>query len=93
MRTQVETGALVVSRGLITWRIPCRTFRYQPPCKAVLAARIDRLSPEEKSVRQTTAVMGVEVPSTPLQAVWELPEEVFSPGPRASAGRSSSAMR
>ena len=43
----------------------------------VLAARIDRLPPEEKRLLQTAAVMGTEVPLTLLQAVVELPEEAL----------------
>src|SRR5437899_2125527 len=41
---------------------------------AVLAARIDRLPPEEKSLLQTAAVIGTEVPVPLLQAVAERPE-------------------
>jgi tetratricopeptide (TPR) repeat protein len=42
--------------------------------QAVLAARIDRLPPEEKHVLQTAAVIGTEVPLPLLQAIAELPE-------------------
>jgi tetratricopeptide (TPR) repeat protein len=37
--------------------------------QAVLAARIDRLPPEEKRLLQTAAVLGLEVPQVLLQAV------------------------
>jgi predicted ATPase len=40
----------------------------------VLAARIDRLPPEEKHVLQTAAVIGTEVPLPLLQAIAERPE-------------------
>jgi predicted ATPase len=43
--------------------------------QAVLAARIDRLPPEEKRLLQTAAVIGREVPLALLQAIAELPEE------------------
>jgi tetratricopeptide (TPR) repeat protein len=43
--------------------------------QAVLAARIDRLPPEEKRLLQTAAVIGTEVPFVLLQAIVELPEE------------------
>ncbi|MBI3990353.1 MAG: hypothetical protein HY347_12150, partial [candidate division NC10 bacterium] len=36
--------------------------------QAVLAARIDRLPPEEKHLLQTAAVIGKDVPSPILQA-------------------------
>src|SRR5262249_25457951 len=42
--------------------------------QAVLAARIDRLPPEEKRLLQTAAVIGNEVPLPLLQAIAELPE-------------------
>ena len=49
-----------------------------PPAPAtvqeVLAARIDRLPPEEKRLLQTAAVIGTEVPLPLLQAIAELPE-------------------
>jgi tetratricopeptide (TPR) repeat protein len=43
--------------------------------QAVLAARIDRLPPEEKWLLQTAAVIGTEVPLALLQAIGELSEE------------------
>ena len=48
--------------------------------QAVLAARIDRLPPEEKQLLQTAAVIGTEVPLPLLQAVAEVPEEVLRLG-------------
>jgi predicted ATPase len=43
--------------------------------QAVLAARIDRLPPEEKQLLQTAAVIGTEVPLALLEAMAETPEE------------------
>ena len=43
--------------------------------QAVLAARIDRMPPEEKQLLQTAAVIGTEVPLALLQAMAEAPEE------------------
>src|SRR5215211_528533 len=48
--------------------------------QAVLAARIDRLPPEEKQLLQTAAVIGTEVPLTLVQAIAELPEEAMHRG-------------
>jgi class 3 adenylate cyclase len=45
-----------------------------------LAARIDRLPPEEKRLLQTAAVIGTEVPFALLQAIAELPEEALHRG-------------
>jgi len=46
----------------------------------MLAARIDRLPPEEKRLLQTAAVIGTEVPLPLLQAIAELPEEALHHG-------------
>jgi tetratricopeptide (TPR) repeat protein len=48
--------------------------------QAVLAARIDRLPPEDKRLLQTAAVIGTEVPLPLLHAIAELPEEVLQRG-------------
>ena len=48
--------------------------------QAVLAARIDRLPPEEKRLLQTAAVIGTEVPLPLLQAIAELPEAALHRG-------------
>ena len=56
------------------------TIQVPATVQAVLAARIDRLSPEEKRLLQTAAVIGMEVPLPLLQAVGELPEEALRLG-------------
>jgi predicted ATPase len=48
-----------------------------PTVQAVLAARLDRLSPEAKCLLQTAAVIGTDVPVPLLQAIVDLPEAVF----------------
>jgi len=48
--------------------------------EAVLAARIDRLPPEEKRLVQTAAVIGTEVPVPLLQRLVGLPEDVLHRG-------------
>ncbi|HSF31586.1 MAG TPA: adenylate/guanylate cyclase domain-containing protein [Candidatus Tectomicrobia bacterium] len=48
--------------------------------QAVLAARIDRLPPEEKRLLQTAAVIGNEIPLPLLQTVGDLPEEALHRG-------------
>jgi predicted ATPase len=47
---------------------------------AVLAARIDRLPPQEKRLLQTAAVVGSEVPVPLLQAIAELSEDALHRG-------------
>ena len=48
--------------------------------QAVLAARIDRLPPEEKRLLQTAAVIGTDVPCALLQAIADLPDEALHRG-------------
>src|SRR5437870_10418992 len=48
--------------------------------QAVLAARIDRLPPEEKRLLQTAAVVGTEVPLPLLQAIADVPEAALHRG-------------
>jgi len=80
VRALVETGALVGEPGAyrVTQALP--TIQVPATVQTVLAARIDRLPPEEKRLLQTAAVMGTEVPLTLLQAVGELPEEALRLG-------------
>ena len=52
----------------------------RPRCRPVLAARIDRLPPEDKRLLQTAAVIGTEVPLALLQAIADVPEEVLHRG-------------
>jgi class 3 adenylate cyclase/tetratricopeptide (TPR) repeat protein len=77
VRTLVETGVLVGTPG--TYRLTQVVPSIQVPAtvQAVLAARIDRLPPEEKRLLQTAAVIGMEVPLPLLQAIAELPEETL----------------
>ena len=56
------------------------TIQVPATVQAVLAARIDRLPPEEKRLLQTAAVIGTEVPLPLLQAIAELPEEALHRG-------------
>ena len=45
--------------------------------QAVLAARIDRLPPDEKRLLQTAAVIGTEMAVPLLQAITEMPVEAL----------------
>jgi tetratricopeptide (TPR) repeat protein len=80
VRALVETGGLVGERG--AYRPLQSLDRLQVPAtvQAVLAARIDRLPPEEKRLLQTASVIGTEVPFTLLQAIVELSEEELRHG-------------
>jgi tetratricopeptide (TPR) repeat protein len=82
VRTLVETGLLVGAPGAYRLAQPLDTFHVPATVQAVLAARIDRLPPEEKRLLQTAAVIGTEVPMPLLQAIAELPEAPFHHGLR-----------
>jgi tetratricopeptide (TPR) repeat protein len=77
VRALVETGALVGEPGAYRMAQALPTMQVPATVQAVLAARIDRLPPEEKRLLQTAAVMGTEVPLPLLQAVGELPDEAL----------------
>ena len=63
MRTLVETGGLVGMRGAYQPGAGlCPRIQVPATVQAVLAARMDRLPPEAKSLLQTAAVIGSEVP-------------------------------
>jgi class 3 adenylate cyclase/tetratricopeptide (TPR) repeat protein len=74
VRTLVETQVLVGEQGAYRLAGALPSIQVPATVQAVLAARIDRLPPEEKQLLQTAAVIGTEVPLTLLQAVSEAPE-------------------
>ena len=80
VRALVESRVLVGKRG--TYRLTQTVSSPQVPAtvQAVLAARIDRLSPDEKHLLQMAAVIGTEVPFPLLQAIAELPEATLRRG-------------
>ncbi len=57
----VRNGAVKVTRSLGQLRIP-------PTVQGILAARIDRLPPDEKELLQTLAVIGTEFPLALIRA-------------------------
>ena len=80
VRALVETGVLVGERGAYRLAKPLESLQVPATVQAVLAARIDRLPPEEKRLLQTAAVIGTEVPFALLQAIGELSEEELRRG-------------
>jgi class 3 adenylate cyclase/tetratricopeptide (TPR) repeat protein len=77
VRTLVETGVCVGAPGAYRLGQTLPTIQVPATVQAVLAARIDRLPPEEKRLLQTAAVIGNEVPLLLLQAMADMPEEVL----------------
>jgi len=80
VRTLVETKALVGDRGQYRLTQPVQAIQVPPTVQAMLAARIDRLPPEEKRLLQVAAVIGKEVPFALLQAIADLPDEALRRG-------------
>ena len=80
VRTLVETGVLVGEPGAYRLAQALPTIQVPATVQAVLAARIDRLPPEEKRLLQTAAVIGTEVPSSLLWPVADVPEETLHRG-------------
>ena len=75
VRSLVERGALRGERGAYAPAAPDEEEVALPETvQAVLASRIDRLSPRDKDVLQAAAVIGREVPAELLRAVVDLPE-------------------
>jgi class 3 adenylate cyclase/tetratricopeptide (TPR) repeat protein/ribosomal protein L40E len=69
VRTLVETGALSGERGAYRLAKPVESLAIPATAKAILAARIDRLSPEDKRLLQAASVIGKDVPFTLLEAI------------------------
>jgi class 3 adenylate cyclase/tetratricopeptide (TPR) repeat protein len=74
VRTLVETRALAGERGHYYLATPLPSIQVPTSVQAILAARIDRLPPEAKSLLGTAAVVGSDVPVTLLQALAERAE-------------------
>jgi len=73
VRTLVETGVLVGRRGAYRVAAPVEGIQVPATVQSILAARIDRLPAEEKSLLQVAAVIGDRVPHALLEAVAAVP--------------------
>src|SRR6266853_695507 len=62
------------------WRPFWATIQVPATVQVMLAARIDRLPPEDKRLLQVAAVGGKDVPFALLQAIAELPDETLRRG-------------
>jgi class 3 adenylate cyclase/tetratricopeptide (TPR) repeat protein len=80
VRTLVETGVLAGEPGAYRLAKALPTIQVPATVQAVLAARIDRLSPQDKRLLQTAAVIGHEVHVPLVQAIAELPEADLNRG-------------
>jgi tetratricopeptide (TPR) repeat protein len=80
IRTLVETGTLTGERGVYRLTRPIQAIEVPATVQVILAARIDRLSADDKQLLQTASVIGKDVPFVLLQAVAEATEEVVQRG-------------
>ena len=89
VRTLVETGVLVGEPGAYRLAQALPTIQVPATVQAVLAARIDRLPPEEKRLLQTAAVIGTEVPLPCCRPLRTCPRPRCTAAWRTSRRRSS----
>jgi len=80
VRTLVETNALVGDRGAYRLVTPVETIEVPPTVQAILAARIDRLPPEDKRLLETAAVIGKDFQFALLQAIGHESDEALRRG-------------
>jgi predicted ATPase len=80
VRTLVETQGLVGELGAYRLAQALPSLQMPATVQGVLAARIDRLPPQEKQLLQTAAVIGTEVPLPLLQAIADTAEDVLHRG-------------
>jgi len=75
VQTLVETDVLVGDRG--AYRITKAPEAWQIPSTvhAILAARIDRLPPDDKRLLQAASVVGEDVPFAVLKAIADMPDD------------------
>lgn len=67
--------ALAGDRGRYRLTQPLQALQVPPTVQTILAARIDRLSPEDKYLLQVASVVGKDVSFMLLQAIAEPPDE------------------
>jgi class 3 adenylate cyclase/tetratricopeptide (TPR) repeat protein len=80
VRTLVETKVLAGERGAYRLAKAAQSLQIPATAQSILAARMDRLAPEDKRLLQAAAVVGKDVPFTLLQAIAEEAEEVLRRG-------------
>jgi class 3 adenylate cyclase/tetratricopeptide (TPR) repeat protein len=80
IRTLAESHALDGRRGAYRLARPLGAITVPATVHAVLAARIDRLPPTEKSLLQTASVIGKDVSFALLRAITDLPESELRAG-------------
>jgi transcriptional regulator with AAA-type ATPase domain/tetratricopeptide (TPR) repeat protein len=80
VRMLVETSVLAGERGRYRLTHPVDAIAVPPTVQAMLAARIDRLPPEDRHLLQVASVVGKDVPLALLQVIADLPDEALRQG-------------
>jgi class 3 adenylate cyclase/tetratricopeptide (TPR) repeat protein len=80
VRALLDTGALGGADGAYRLLRPIETIQVPATVQAILAARMDRLPPDEKWLLQSASVIGRDVPLSLLQALADIEEEPFRRG-------------
>ena len=77
VRTLIETRALIGDRGAYRLTQAMDALQVPATVQAILAARIDRLSPDEKRLLQAAAVIGTHVPFELMRAIAGVDDEAL----------------
>ena len=80
IRSLVETGVLAGERGAHCLASVVQDLRVPATVQAMLAARIDRLAPEDKRLLQVASVVGKDVPFALLDVVADLADQALRRG-------------
>src|SRR6185503_11566365 len=80
VRTLVETGVLTGERGAYILVGTARPLTIPATATAILAARIDRLSPADKRLLQAASVIGKDVPFALLDRIADMDGDALGSG-------------
>jgi class 3 adenylate cyclase/tetratricopeptide (TPR) repeat protein len=80
VQTLIESGTLAGNPGAYRLMEEVSEIHVPSTVQAILAARIDRLLPEDKRLLQTASVIGTHVPYSLLSAIAEMSEEELHRG-------------
>jgi tetratricopeptide (TPR) repeat protein len=80
VRSLVETGTLAGERGAYRLLKAAEALQIPATAQVVLAARIDRLAPEDKRLLQTASIIGKDLPYRLLHAIADMEEPALRAG-------------
>src|SRR5215831_6910074 len=75
VQTLVETQVLVGERGSYLMGKAMDAWQIPPTAQAILAARVDRLPPDDKRLLQAASIIGKDVPFALLQTIADASED------------------